>query len=76
MCSPRVKHHKNIAQIYPAAKFFLSFYNNTMCNKINQITAQRMDWYSLKSIHKSESRGIQISECLIILNHLSREIEL
>ena len=47
-----------------------------MCNKIDQMTAHGIDWYSLKSIHKFESRGIQISECLIILNHLSRENEL
>ena len=40
------------------AKFLLSFYNNTRCNKINQTAALRMDWYSLLSIHKYASRAM------------------
>ena len=35
----------------------------------------RMDWYSLISIHKSASKAM-LSECLMILDHLSREVEL
>ena len=35
----------------------------------------RMAWYSLMSIHESASRAM-MSECLMILDHLSREIEL
>ena len=34
-----------------------------------------MDWYSLISIHKSASRAM-LSECLMILDHLSRKVEL
>ena len=47
-------------------------YNNTRYNKINQMVALRMAWYSLISIHKSVSRAM-ISECLMTLDHLSRE---
>ena len=36
------------------------------------MVALRMDWYSLISIHKSASRAM-LSECLMILDHLSRE---
>ena len=36
------------------------------------MVALRMDWYSLISIHKSASRAM-LSECLIILDYLSRE---
>ena len=63
MFSQRVKHHKNIPEIYQTAKFLLSFYNNTRC-------------MAFISIHKSVSRGIQIPECLMILDHLIREAEL
>ena len=33
-----------------------------------------MDWYSFISIHKPASRAM-LSECLMILDHLSREVE-
>ena len=33
-----------------------------------------MDWYSLISIHKPASSAM-LSECLSILDHLSREVE-
>ena len=46
MSSQRVKHHKNIPQIYQTVKFSLSFYNDPRCNKINQMAALRMDWHS------------------------------
>ena len=39
------------------------------------MAALRMDWHSLRSTQKSASRAI-LSECLMILNHLSRETEL
>ena len=38
------------------------------------MSALRMDWYSLISIHKSPSRAM-LSECLMILDHPSREVE-
>ena len=38
------------------------------------MVALRMDWHSLISIHKPASRAV-LSECLMILDHLSREIE-
>ena len=66
---------KTLLKFSNRAKFLLSFYNNTRCNKINQMTALRMDWYSLISIRKSVSRAM-LSECLMILNHLSREVEI
>ena len=66
------RHSSNLSE---RAKFFLIFYNNTRCNKINQLVAFRMDWYLLISIHKSSSSAM-LPECLIILDHLSREIEL
>ena len=66
------KHSSNFSN---RAKSLLRFYNNTRCNKINQIAALRMDWYSLISIHKSVFRAI-VSECLMILDNLSREAEL
>ena len=62
MFSERVKHHKNTPQIF-------------RYNEINQMEALRMVWYSLISIHKSASRAT-ISECLMILDNLSREVEL
>ena len=68
--------HKNPCCTQQTAKLLLSFYYNTRCNKISQMAALRMDWYSLISIHKSASRGIQISECLLILDHLNRDIKL
>ena len=71
MFSQRVKHHKNTPQIFQT-EFQLSFSNITRCYKINQMVALRMDWYSLISIHKSASRAM-LSECLMILDHLSRE---
>ena len=43
------KHSSNFSN---RAKLLLSFYNNTRCNKINQMAALRMDWYSLISLHK------------------------
>ena len=46
MSSQRVKHHKNIPQIYQTAKFSLSFYNDPRFNKINQMAPLRMDWHS------------------------------
>ena len=66
------KHSSNFSN---RAKLLLSFYNNTRCNKINQMAALRMDWYSLISIHKSSSMAM-LSEFLMILDHLSREVEL
>ena len=69
MFSQRVKYHKGMPWIDQTSKFLLSFYNNTRCNKISQMAVLRMDWYSLISIHKSASRGIQIFECLLILDH-------
>ena len=39
------------------------------------MAALRMDWYSLISIHKPSYRAI-LSECLMILDHLNREVEL
>ena len=58
-------------------KFFmvLSFYTNTRCNKIKQTVALKMDWYLLISIHKSVSRAM-LSKCLMVLDHLIREVEL
>ena len=47
--------------------------NNTMCNKINLMAALRMGWYSLICINKPASREM-LSECLMILDHLSREV--
>ena len=38
------------------------------------MAALRMDWYSLISIHKPVSRAM-LSDCLMILDHLSREVE-
>ena len=38
------------------------------------MVALRMDWHSLISIYKPASRAV-LSECLMILDHLSREIE-
>ena len=38
------------------------------------MAAFRMNWYSLISIHKPASRAM-LSECPIILDHLSREVE-
>ena len=72
--SEREKHHKDIPQIVQTAKFLLRFYNNTRCNKINQMEALRMDWYSLISIHKSLSTAM-LSECLMVLD-MSREVAL
>ena len=66
------KHSSNFSN---RAKLLLSFYNNTRCNKINQMAALRMDWYSLISINKSVSTKM-LSECLMILDHLSREVKL
>ena len=34
-----------------------------------------MDWYSLLFIHKSATRAM-LSECLMVLDHLNREIDL
>ena len=39
------------------------------------MAALKVDCYSLVSIHKSVSWGM-LSECLMILDHLSREVEL
>ena len=39
------------------------------------MAALRMDWYSLISTHKSATRAM-LYECLLILDHLSREVEL
>ena len=39
------------------------------------MAALRMAWYLLISINKSASRAM-MSECLMILDHLSREVEL
>ena len=36
--------------------------------------ALRMDWYSLISIHKPVSSAM-LSECVMILDHMSREVE-
>ena len=66
------RHSSNLSK---RAKFLLIFYNNTRCKKMNQVAAFRMDWYSLISIHEYSSSAM-LSECLIILDHLSREIEL
>ena len=38
------------------------------------MAALRMDWYSLISIHKPASRAM-LSECLMISDHLNREVE-
>ena len=65
------KHSSNFSN---RAKLLLSFYNNTRCNKINQMAALRMDWYSLISVYKLAFRAM-ISECLMILSYLSREGE-
>ena len=73
--SQRVKYYKSTTKIFQTAKFLLSFYNNTGCNEINQMAALRMDWHSLISTYKSSSRAM-LSECLMILDHLSREVEL
>ena len=40
----------------------------------NQMAALRMDWYSLIPIHKPVSRAV-LSEYLMILDQLSREVE-
>ena len=56
-------------------RVLIRFYNKKSCNKINQMAVLRMDWYSLISIHKSVSSAM-LSECLVILDHLSREVEL
>ena len=69
--SQRVKYPKNTPQTFQTV---LSFYNNTRCNKINQMPELKMDWYSLISIHKPASRAM-LSECLMTLDHLSREVE-
>ena len=66
------KHSSNFSN---RAKFLLIFYNNTRCNKINQIAARRGDWYSLLFIHKSVTRAM-LFECLMVLDHLNREVEL
>ena len=66
------KHSSNLSK---RVKFLLVFNNNTRCNKINQVAAFRMDRYSLMSIHKSSSSAM-LSECIIVLDHLSREAEL
>ena len=66
------KHSSNLSK---RVKFLLVFNNNTRCNKINQVAAFRMDRYSLMSIHKSSSSAM-LSECIILLDHLSREAEL
>ena len=39
------------------------------------MAALRIDWYSLISMHKSASKTM-LSESLMVLDHLSREIEL
>ena len=39
------------------------------------MAALRLDWYSLISINKSVSTTM-LSECLMILDHLSREVKL
>ena len=66
------KHSSNLSK---RVKFLLVFNNNTRCNKINQVAAFRMDQYSLMSIHKFSSSAM-LSECIILLDHLSREAEL
>ena len=38
------------------------------------MAALKMDWYSLISIDKSASTTM-LSECLMILDHLCREVE-
>ena len=48
--------------------------DNTRCNKINQMAAVRMAWYSLIFKHKSAFRSK--SECLMNLDNQSWEIEL
>ena len=55
------KHSSNLSI---KAKFLLSFYNNTRCNKINPIAALRMDWCSLISIHKSAVRAMFVMNTL------------
>ena len=64
MFSHRVKHHKNTSQIFQAEKIFC-FYKDTRCNKINQIAAFRVDWYSLISIHKS------VCKAMFVMNNLA-----
>ena len=39
------------------------------------MAALRMYWYSLISMHEPVSRAM-LCECLILLDHLSREVEL
>ena len=67
------KASQNTPQIFQT-EFQWRFYNNTRCNKINHMAALRMDWYSLISKHKHASRAMA-SECLMILDHLNREVE-
>ena len=38
------------------------------------MVALKMDWYSLTSIHKPASKAM-LSDCLMILDHLSGEVE-
>ena len=40
------------------------------------MAALRIDWYSLISMHKSASKVMLFQSHLMILDHLSREIEL
>ena len=68
MFSQRVKHHRNTPPIFQPAKFLLSFYNDTRCNKINQMAALRMDLYSLISLHKYWC-VFQILTCTWKLSH-------
>ena len=70
MFSQRVEYPRDTPPIFQPAKFLVTFYDNTSCNKINQ-----MDLYSLVSIHISASR-VMLPECLMNLDHLSREVEL
>ena len=56
-------------------EFELSFYNKARRNKINQMRALKMAWYSLIFIHKTTSKAM-IFECLMILDYLSSEVEL
>ena len=69
MFSHRVKHHKNTSQIFQAEKIFC-FYKDTRCNKINQIAAFRVDWYSLISIHKS------VCKAMFVMNNLATWIRI
>ena len=72
MLSQRVMHNKNTLQIF---KIFNKLFIITQgAIKINKMVAFRMDWYSLISIRKLVSRAM-LSKCIIILDHLSREVE-